>query len=133
MKKKAVLMAVIVLVLFLGGIMMIRYVKKIPFSLDDSRIEKMEVSCLTEHGVKKKTVTGEEKSDIIKQLNALPADSCKLGAPGKGWEVWIRYSDNGDVRILGNSLVVDGFWCRIYEVPENEIDDFVANIKHLCR
>ena len=113
--------------------MMIRYIKKIPFSLDDSRIKKLEVSCLTEDGVKKKTLTGAEKSDIIKQLNALPANSCKLRDPGKGWEVWIKYSDNGDVRILGNLLVVDGFWCRIYEIPEKEINDFVLNIKNLYR
>ena len=133
MRKKAVLTKVIVLVLFLGGLMMIRHVRKIPFSLDDSRIKKLEVSCLTEDGVKKKTLTGAEKSDIIKQLNALPADSCKLRDPGKGWEVWIKYSDNGDVWILGNLLVVDGFLCRIYEMPENEMNDFVENIKNLCR
>ena len=60
MRKKAVLttVTVIVLVLFLGGLMLIRHLKKIPFSLDDSRIKKVEVSYLTEDGVKKKTLTG---------------------------------------------------------------------------
>ena len=133
MKKKAVFAAGIAAVLLMGGIAAVRYIKNTPFSLDDSKIEKVEVSCLTEDGPRKKIFTGAEKSDIIGQLNSLSADSCKLQDPGKGWEVWIKYSENGDVRILGNALVADGFLHRVYEVPENEMNDFVANIKNLCR
>ena len=132
MKKKMIAILIVVVLIGTIGLILVIRMKHTPFFLEASQIENMKITYLVGDGeIREKILKRDEIETICNMLNSFEKGTCKLTDPGKGWKIWIQYSDNKSLRILGDLLAIDGFVCKTYSVPFDKLNELFQYINSL--
>lgn len=120
MKKKWIM---IILIVMLVGYILILQISKPP-ELDCELITTMNISIQDEE-FRQMNILPEEIPVICDKFNQLKKNFTGIGMGEKGWDIWINFSGDKQIYILGDTVTINGIVNRKYKVSKHDIDEFM--------